>query len=226
MTKQLNNELINKLAVKYAKTKSSDTLADIMELTRPMIYHEAIKAERRYGYIGIERDEMISEYMQDVWEALSGEAVLKFNGSSNFTQRFHDFFKKSLVDRLKYYNSRKRSDMTTVSLDKTIRVDNSRTSPEGIDASLEYINASFKEMRKTAEEEFIGNEWVNETLAGFARSNEREALIIQMVYHGYETIEIAQALGSPSYDQKTRKAVSRAKSNFKKFIENQNPLSA
>ena len=113
MTKQLNNELINKLAVKYAETKSEEILVEILEQARPMIYNEAVKAERRYG---IDREDMVSEYMQDVWEAVKSESALRFDGSSNFTQRFHSFFKKSLLDKLRHNNREMRSAMTTVSI--------------------------------------------------------------------------------------------------------------
>ncbi|MGM1023484.1 MAG: hypothetical protein ACQEXV_23860 [Bacillota bacterium] len=207
---QLNNELINELSVMYAKTKSGEVLADLLEQLRPMIFNEAVKAERRYG---LERDEMISEYTEDVWQAINSEAALKFDGTSNFTQRFHAFFKKSLIDKLRFYGYGKRSAMKTLSMDNTFRPNHGFT-------ELERLHR-----KPTLEDEILGSGWVNETLAGFRRSNERDGLIIQMVYDGYENDEIAQALGSPTYSQNIRQAVSRAKAKFKKFI-NQNPLSA
>ncbi|KTS84429.1 hypothetical protein NS115_03595 [Paenibacillus jamilae] len=217
---QLNNELINELSVMFAKTKSGEVFTDLLEQLRPMIFNEAIKAERRYG---LDRNEMISEYTEDVWQAVNSDAALKFDGTSNFAQRFHTFFKKSLVDKLRYYGCEKRSAMSTVSMDNMLRPTHEM---DEAFRDLHFTEIGLTPQKLTLEDELIGSDWVNETLAGFRRSNERDGLIIQLIYDGYENDEVAQALGSPTYSQNIRQVVSRAKAKFKKFIENQNPLSA
>ncbi|MFS0841188.1 RNA polymerase sigma factor [Paenibacillus sp. 1P03SA] len=222
MTKQLNNELINELSVRYASTGSDEILAQLLDEVRPMIYNEAVRAERKYD---IPREDMVSEFTQDIWEAVRGEAAANFDGSSNFTQRFHTFFKRSLVNHLRYRKAAKR-DIPTYSLDRAFETCYQIDTDEGSFTPQWSGHGTVPSQENVVEEEVLLDEWINETLAGFRTSHERQCKVIELTIFGCTNIEIANALGSPTYDESTRQFVSRAKKSFQKYVNSQNPLSA
>lgn len=212
MTKQLNENKINELAVMYATTHSHEILIELLEELQPMIRNEARKASAKYQ---IEYDDLIAEFTRDVWEAVKGEAVKSFDGSSNITQRIHTFFKCSVTEFIKYRTASRRSGMVVVSSDAY-----QHHSSELIDSAMLYGGQP-----NLLEDNVVAEEWIDETLAGFRKSNERYCKVIELIYLGFTNQEIALALGSPSYDEAIRQIVSRAKKLFKKHLES-NPHAA
>lgn len=210
MATELNNDLINELASAYAQTKSDETFRELFEHLRPMVHNEAMKAERDRG---IPRDTMISHFNEGIWRAVDGEAAKNFDGSSNFSQRFHTFFKRRLIDEVKYRTADKRAAFVE-SLDKPLDVSHG----EAAEKSAQSYAAAIRNPRTTEQEYFEAQE-INETLVGFRGTNERHGRVIEMLYHGYTNDEIARAFGSDSYDEKIRQLVTRARKSFRAYLD-------
>lgn len=207
---ELNNDLINELALRYAQTKSDETFRELFEYLRPMVHNEAMKAERDRG---IPRDTMLSHFNEGIWRAVDGEAAKNFDGSSNFSQRFHTFFNRRLIDEVKYQRADKRTALVE-SLDKLqphVSGDN-RSMPTG-GTYVEAISAP-----RTTEQEFFENHELTETFAGFRGSNERYGQVIEMLYRGHTNDEIAKACGYDSYDRAARRLVFRARESFRAHL--------
>lgn len=205
MATELNNDLINELATKYAQTKSDATFRELFEHLRPMVHNEAMKAERDQG---IPKETMISHFNERIWRAVDGDGARNYDGSTNFSQRFHTFFKQRLIDEVKYRQADKR-DALVESLDKMI---------PGSESGSTYVEA-ISENSRSAEQEFLDDAEVTETLEGFRTSNERHGLVIEMLYRGYSNDEIAQRFGSDTYDDRIRALVKRARQSFRAYLD-------
>jgi RNA polymerase sigma factor (sigma-70 family) len=199
----LNNEIINAIAQKYAETRSDDTFAELYEQLKPMIHNEAIKAERDRG---IPRETMISCFSEGLWQAARGEAVKGFDGSSQFSQRVHEFFKRRLADEIRYKDSAKRKGQVE-SLDKLVPDREDRVS------YADSIPSSY-----SLEQDLTEAESIKEAIEGFSKSNERHGRIIKMILHGNTNDEIASAFGSTEYDTRIRSLVKRARQSFRAYL--------
>jgi DNA-directed RNA polymerase specialized sigma24 family protein len=198
--------------MEYKNTGSDEDFAKLLEVLNPMLHNEAVKAERNNG---IPRETMISHYSESVWQAVRGDAVNNFDGSSTFAQRFHQFFKCRLADEIKYKTAEKRTGIVE-SLDK--EVPSSDGSPYG-GSYAEAISSPV-----SVERDYLENEWTRKTLEGFRRSSERHSKIIQMLYDGYTNDEIAIAFGSQTYNDRIRQLVHRARTSFRAFLDKQKEL--
>lgn len=204
MSNQLDNELINSLAVSYAQTGDGMVFEKLFSLIQPMIHNQAVKAERDTG---IPKETFLSLFNEDVWQAVKGEAVRGFNGSSNFTQRLHSFFKCSVTDCIRYETAERRS-FSVEYLDR----------PVG-DHSDNISYGELIPLRYSLETEVSDADWLVTTLERFRRSNERHGKVIEMILHGYTNEEIATAFGSSTYDDRVRQLVRRARVNFRGFLD-------
>ncbi|MFT4413239.1 hypothetical protein ACLM5H_05185 [Fredinandcohnia humi] len=199
---KLDNVKLNSLALAYANSNGENVEAfnELFEGVRKLIEREAYKREQRTG---IAREDFESVFSQAVWEA-----ALDYNGSSNFVQRLMFFFDREATDLHRKHKSAKRSLYKSYSMDNAVD-EEGNTFADLIPSQVDV------------ETEVIEKETTKKLLEGFGETNERYAKVIQLISKDCTNEEIAEELGSTSYDAKTRKIVQRAKNNFKKFYEEQ-----
>lgn len=201
----LNHNLVNSLALRFAKWKKKEVFEELYEAVRPMVYHEARKAEERTG---IPREDFISLFSEDVWQAASGQAVKDFDGSSNFSQRLHTFFERSKTDAIRHRTAGRRRF-------KTEYLSNPVKYYEG---NQETTYADVIPLPYSLENEVGSSDAVKRLLAGFRRANERDFTVIAMILEGHSKQEIANVLGSEKYDARTRQIVTRSRNAFRDYV--------
>jgi RNA polymerase sigma factor (sigma-70 family) len=206
----LNNDLINALAQKYAETRNDDTFQELFEQLKPMVHNEAIKAERNNG---IPRDTMISCYSEGIWQAARGEAVRNFDGSSQFTQRVHEFFKRRLADEIRHKSSGKRKGYSE-SLDKPVYP----TMNDSITYGEIIPDGSCLEQDLTEVDSF------RKALDCLSKDNENHSKVIEMLIHGNTNEEIAEAFGATAYNTRIRSLVKRARQSFRAYLREEKTL--
>lgn len=193
----MNNSKANRLASLYARERDERTLRSLIFEVRGLVENEALKwAERSQ----VPREDYLSTFYEAVWEAAQ-----EYDGRSHFAQRLHFFLKRAGADVYRYHTCQKRC----------IWVE--RLSAVLLEKDEAYVQL-LSEVDQFDDEVTVKST-IQKSLADFGRVNERSGRIVTLIYAGYENEEIAQALGEESYNAKTRKAVQRAKQQFKQFLQ-------
>lgn len=203
----MDYEKINQLAHRYAthynakggdEEKQRQTFHDLAELCKPIILRRLNKEAR--GNPWIPREDFESEF----WEALF-RAAKYYNGDIPFAARLNEFISQAAINLIRHYRC---SQIQMEPLDKLLYEDEKETPKTYYDIIPSQENV---------EGEVLARE-IKKTLADYAKSNERNAKIVQFVLHGCTNLEIARSIGANQYDAKTRKIVQRAKEGFKSLL--------
>ena len=199
-------EQINEAYAVYAKCREVEALNTLIELCRPLVEAEALKASRD---IGEPVEHFRSLFEGAVWEACQGEGVARYDGSSTFMQRVRTFINHRRIDEWRSVRRKKRA-FREEPLDAPIK------SGEDGDYTYADIIGSLDEVT----EEMEAMDAMERTLIGFARTNERYAKVIRaLIAADNDMAKLAQALGAEYYDNNTRKLVSRARNRFKAYLQ-------
>ncbi|MTV49823.1 hypothetical protein GJ688_12660 [Heliobacillus mobilis] len=186
----------NQLATKVAKEGDEEALNELFELMKSIVTKEARK--RNISTKGfLEYEELVSLFNETVWEA-----ALQYNGDSNFTTFFRFKLNRKSIKLYRHYNGKK------------------QISPE-LKLSLDYVDSEtgdlLSEMLKDTEI-FEEQVMTKKMLDEFCKTHEHDGWIIRMLEYGFKPDEISKMLGAPSYDGKSRQAMSRLKKKLIKFL--------
>ena len=181
-------------ALRYAKDKDPVSFEELFKVIKPRLDKQARRYCHIYNTLQIPLDDFLSHYYEAVWEAAES-----YDGRTKFTQRLNSIIHIRNIFLYRYYSSQKRA-------------------AQGKDNSIDNV-CLMGIVDKKANSDITESPIEKEILEGFERTSERNGKIIKLLMFGCSNVEISRVLGANKYDEKTRKAVSRARKTFCNFVE-------
>jgi len=208
-----NNEVLDKLAINYAKG-DAQSIVDLFEELRGFVVAKSIRASQNAEShnVFIPKEDFESAYNFSIWQSAK-----EYDGSSHFMQRLRTYMSMREADVWRSYRTIKEKKPTyekgqSVYLNETINEEGD-TLGDIILAKFADESPEDKHCRKDSLDGVVS------IIEEFKEYNERFYLVIKALSTGAGNDDIAEVLGEAVYNGKVRSVVFRARAAFKVFIQ-------
>ncbi|MBC9786581.1 sigma-70 family RNA polymerase sigma factor [Heliobacterium chlorum] len=186
----------NELATKISKGGDAEALNELLKLMQPIVKKEARKRSISTNGL-LEYEELESLFNETVWKS-----AVHYKGESNFTQCLRLRLNRMAIKLYRHYTGKKQiSPMMKVSLDY-------------VDSETGESLSQILKDTEILEDQIMTKKLLDE----FCQTHEHDGWIIRMLEYGFKPDEVSKMLGAPSYDGKSRQAMSRLKKKLINYL--------